>query len=79
MAETQSTITTPHGGVLQHATTITPDQASSVEIATDSKGTPKLTVKIYHEQPEEAARQALDLYRRLTAALSTGASLEVTR
>jgi hypothetical protein len=42
--------------------TIAPKAESSVEITTDSKGLPKLTVKVYHEDSVEALRQALALY-----------------
>jgi hypothetical protein len=56
--------------------TITPDPASSVEISTNSKGFPQVTVKVYREDPEEAAQDALALYRRLTAALEQGRAWE---
>jgi len=42
---------------------------SSVEIATDAKGVPKPTVKVYHTDPTEALRQALDLYCQARKAL----------
>jgi hypothetical protein len=35
---------------------------SSVEIATRQKGPPAVTVKVYHVDPEVAAREALRIY-----------------
>lgn len=57
------------GTVIERAVTTTPLPASSVEIATDSKGNPKPTVKVYHEDPEEASRQAHQLYTKLVERL----------
>jgi len=43
---------------------------SSVEITTDSKGTPKPTVKVYHADADEAARTALRLYNEICGQLT---------
>jgi hypothetical protein len=49
--------------------TTTPAPAASVEIATDSKGNPKPTVKVYHDDPAEAKRLACQLYAEILDAL----------
>lgn len=49
--------------------TTSPPAESSVEITTDSKGVPKPTVKVYHTDPAEALRQALELYAQARIAL----------
>ena len=41
----------------------------AVEIATDSKGNPKPTVKVYHDAPTEAKRLACELYAEIVEAL----------
>jgi hypothetical protein len=46
--------------------------ASSVEIATDAKGNPKPTVKVYHDDPAEAKRLACELYSDILQALQAG-------
>ena len=51
------------------AVTTTPAPASSVEISTDSKGNPKPTVKVYHDDPTEAKRLACALYAEILEAL----------
>lgn len=40
---------------------------SSVEIATRQKGPPSVTVKVYHQDPDEAATEALRLYADVVA------------
>ncbi|MCZ6873089.1 MAG: hypothetical protein O7G88_06110 [bacterium] len=57
------------GNIIQHAITTAPAAASSVEIATDSKGNPKPTVKVYHDDPAEAKRLACELYAEILEAL----------
>jgi hypothetical protein len=69
--QTTTTTTSPNGQVLQTSTTIAPAPYSSVEIAMDSKGVAKPVVKVYHEDANEAASQALALYRKLVAELAT--------
>ncbi len=49
--------------VVERTVRVEPAPASSVEIATDSKGQPKPTVKVYHEDPQQAFAVALELYR----------------
>jgi len=73
MQTTNSIIYDREGNVAEHSTITAPSPASSVEIATDSKGVPKPTVKVYHEDPDEAARTALRLYRQLSEALKEAA------
>jgi hypothetical protein len=36
-----------------------------VEIATDSKGNPEPTVKVYHDDPDEAAAEAVWIYQEI--------------
>ena len=50
--------------VVERTVRVEPAPASSVEIATDAKGQPKPTVKVYHENPRAALTLALALYRR---------------
>ncbi len=52
--------------------TTAPAAPSSVEIATDSKGNPKPTVKVYHEDAAEAKRLAVELYAEILEALHAG-------
>jgi len=47
-----------------------PAPYSSVEITTDSKGIPKPTIKVYHADPDEAARTALRLYNEICGQLT---------
>jgi hypothetical protein len=65
-----TTAHTPNGDILYTTTTVQSPQASSVEITMDAKGQAKPCVKVYHEDPEQAASQALALYRQLVAALA---------
>ena len=51
----------PAGNLIQKETTIGPRQSSSVELTMDSKGNIKPSVKIYHENPEEAHKQAVEI------------------
>ena len=60
------------GNVIERAVTKAPSAASSVEIATDSKGNPKPTVKVYHEDAAEAKRLACELYAEILEALQAG-------
>ncbi len=43
-------------------TAVSAPQPSSVEIATDAKGLPKPTVKVYNVDPAQAADEAISLY-----------------
>lgn len=58
------TITTTEAGGRELSTTCGPGQESSVEIAQNAKGEPRITVKIYHADPGTAAQQAIDIYRQ---------------
>ncbi len=49
--------------VIARTVRIEPAPASSVEIATDAKGQPTPTIKVYHEDPQQALTVALELYR----------------
>ena len=49
--------------VVERTIRVEPAPASSVEIATDAKGQPKPTVKVYDEDPQQALAVALELYR----------------
>ena len=69
MNTTESTTYDHEGNVIEHAITNTPAPASSVEIATDSKGNPKPTVKVYHDDPIEAKALACQLYAEILEAL----------
>jgi hypothetical protein len=62
MNQTESITYDHQGNIIELAVTQTPMPASSVEIATDSKGNPKPTVKVYHDDPAEAKRMACELY-----------------
>lgn len=68
--KTERVITTHDGGVLMSDVTVSPDQASSVEISTNAKGQAQVTVKVYDPDPDAAADKALALYRRLTQQVS---------
>jgi len=46
-------------------TAVSAPQPSSVEIATDAKGMPKPTVKVYNVDPAQAAGEAIELYFQL--------------
>lgn len=69
MRETQTTTVDAQGTVTAASTTVTPSPESSVEIATDAKGQPKLTVKVYHADPAAALATAVQLYREGRGAL----------
>ncbi len=70
---TTESITYDHeGNVIERSITTAPLPASSVEIATDSKGDPKPTVKVYHEDPAEAKRLACELYSEIVEAVQAG-------
>lgn len=69
MNQTESITYDHEGNVIERAVTQTPMPASSVEIATDSKGNPKPTVKVYHDDPQEAKRLACRLYAEIIEAL----------
>lgn len=45
---------------------------SSVELATNSKGQVQITVKVYAQTIEEAEKQALEAYDRLSAKYKQG-------
>ncbi len=60
----QMTITEVHdpaGNLIQKETTISPRQASSVELTMDSKGNIKPSVKVYHEDANTAHELAVKL------------------
>lgn len=65
MNQTESVTYDHQGNVIERAVTQTPMPASSVEIATDSKGNAKPTVKVYHDDPAEAKRLACELYAEI--------------
>jgi hypothetical protein len=67
--QTMTTTTSPNGQVLQTATTVAPNPASSVEITQNAKGQAQVSVKLYGENPDDIADQALALYRRLVGQL----------
>jgi hypothetical protein len=69
MQTTTRTLHDAAGAVLAHDTQVAPAPYSSVEIALDSKGVAKPVVKVYHEDANEAASQALALYRKLVTEL----------
>ena len=52
------------GELLQKEVEIYPRASSHVEYTVDSKGTVKPTVKIYHENANEAFLQATDLMKK---------------
>lgn len=62
--ETHTTVT-PEG----HTWTIEPGQESSVEITQNSKGEPRITVKVYHSEIEQAMQAALAAYHQTLDAL----------
>lgn len=72
MNQTESVTYDHEGHVIERAVTTAPLPASSVEIATDSKGNPKPTVKVYHNDPAEAKRLACELYAETVVTLQTG-------
>ncbi len=69
MNQTESTTYDHEGNVIERAVTNAPAPASSVEIATDSKGNAKPTVKVYHEDPTEAKALACELYAEILQTL----------
>ncbi len=69
---TEQTTYDHEGNVIEHAVTQAPATASSVEIATDSKGNAKPTVKVYHEDAAEAKRLACELYTEILETLQAG-------
>ena len=52
--------------------TVTTGQESSVEIAQNSKGEPRVTVKVYNADVEEARRLALKTYCEMVRDLGVG-------
>jgi hypothetical protein len=58
------------GNATECSVTTAPAPSLSVEIATDSKGQVKPTVKIYHEDPQAAAIEAVRLYKQVLEALA---------
>ncbi len=69
MNQTEQITYDHEGNVIERAVTKAPAAASSVEIATDSKGNPKPTVKVYHTDPAETKRRACELYSEILEAL----------
>lgn len=61
--KTEATRKDGEGRVLEHATTLAPDPASSVEISENSRGQAQVTVKVHHEDPKKAATLALQVYK----------------
>ncbi len=72
MNTTEQTTYDHEGNVIERAVTNSPPPASSVEIATDSKGNAKPTVKVYHEDPAEAKRLACEMYAEILETLASG-------
>ncbi len=60
--------------VVERTVRVEPAPASSVEIATDAKGQPKPTVKVYDEDPQQALAVALALYHACLTQLHEPAS-----
>jgi len=52
-----------------HTVSTTDTPLSSVEISSRAKGPPGLVVKVYHADPDTAAREALRIYVDLEAEL----------
>lgn len=69
MNQTESTTYDHKGNVIESSITTSSLPASSVEIATDGKGNPKPTVKVYHGDPQEAKQMAYKLYAEIVEAL----------
>ena len=69
MNQTEQITYDHEGNVIERAITTAPAAASSVEIATDSKGNRKPTVKVYHEDAAEAKRLACELYTEILETL----------
>jgi hypothetical protein len=67
--KTERTITDASGQVLQTDVSVSPNPFSSVEIAMDSKGVAKPVVKVYADDPHEAAAMALAMYQDLVQKL----------
>jgi len=67
--KTERIISDAQGQVLQTDVSVGPNPFSSVEIAMDSKGTAKPVVKVYHDNPHEAAAMALAIYQDLVQKL----------
>jgi hypothetical protein len=61
--------------MLSRTSSVEPGQESSVEISQNAKGEPRVSVKIYHADPEQAAIDAVALYRRTLAALASGSKV----
>ena len=56
---------------MEHQYTVSSPPVSSVEISTNAKGMPQLTVKVYCEDPEVAKNTAIRLYLEGVAELHT--------
>lgn len=63
-----------HGdqAVISRTETMEPGQESSVEISQNAKGEARVSVKVYHADAEQAATDAVALYRRTVASLASG-------
>ena len=66
---TQEVTSNPVGGVVETKTTEQPGQESSVEISQNSKGEPRVSIKIYDSDPHEAASKAVSIYYSTLAAI----------
>ncbi len=62
MVVTTTIIKDAEGGLVEVQTTTEPRPASSVELVTGAKGQIQPKVKIYHEDPDQAARIAIRIY-----------------
>jgi len=55
----------PAKNLIQRETTLSPRQASSVELTMDSKGNIKPSVKIYHEDPHQAHQISIGIMTKI--------------
>ena len=68
---TQEVTSNPVGGVVETKTTEQPGKESSVVITENTKGEPRVSVKIYDSDPHEAASKAVSIYYATLAAIKS--------
>lgn len=70
MKETRTTTASNNGIFASTSSTMATGQESSVEIATNTKGEPRVTVKVYEADARLAGALAIDIYLQTIASLS---------
>lgn len=76
MKEIKSTTIVSDGEAEEQAQTVATGQESSVEISENAKGEPKVTVKVYDADIEDAAALAVLYYNQVRARLQVAQQMK---